>query len=55
MQKYLIVYKCTDDGEEEACFLIDCYKDQAAHYCAELPKPQGFEDRPGYYSFKEYP
>lgn len=45
---YLVVYKCTDDGEVEACFFE--YDHQVAlNYIATAQPPEGFEHRPGYY------
>lgn len=45
---YLVVYRCTDDGEEESCFLEECVT-KASVYCAMASPPVGYENRPGYY------
>jgi hypothetical protein len=50
---YLIVYRCYDNKEEEACFSV-YDADVAKEFLDCNPAaPDGFEDRPGYY-FYEY-
>ena len=51
----LIVYRCYDDKEEEACFLVT---DEAAakdYLDGNPPPPEGFEHRDGYYFFEPSP
>lgn len=50
---FLIVYKCVDTGEEEACFFeedIDVARDFIENATI---RPDGFEDREGYYFMEE--
>lgn len=50
----LIVYRCYDDKEEEACFLVT---DEAAakdYLDGNPPPPEGFAHRPGYYFFEPH-
>ena len=49
----LIVYRCYDDLEEEACFtVVDA--DSAKYYLDTNPgAPHGFEHRDGYYFFED--
>ena len=48
----LVVYRCYDDCEEEACFLV-ATAEEAKSFMDENPSPpDGFEDRPGYYFFE---
>lgn len=56
MTAFLIVYKCTDNDEEEACFIVLDKTDGEKYITSALP-PKGYEDRPGYYFIEdcEYP
>jgi len=55
MDVYLIVYKCTDNNEEESCFLT-LGLETAKEYCrTKFVPPPGFENRPGYYFYEPHP
>ncbi len=49
----LIVYRCYDDQEEEAMFLVKGAEEAKAFLDKNPPRPEGFEDRPGYYFFED--
>lgn len=49
---YLIVYKCIDNGEEEACFFEQSFVN-ASNYIAYAAPPPGFEHREGYYFIED--
>lgn len=51
---FLIVYRCFDNKEEEACFLVNS-AEEAKDYLDKNPNaPYGFEHRKGYYFFEEH-
>ena len=51
---YLVVYRCYDNQEEEACFLVNDVKEAKAFLDRAPKPPEGYEDRAGYYFFEKY-
>lgn len=49
----LIVYRCYDTKEEEACFLVADADAAKAYLDTNPPPPEGFGHRAGYYFFEE--
>ena len=54
MSDYLIVYRCYDNQEEEACFLVRDMEAAKRFLDSQPFSPDGFEDREGYYFFEEH-
>ena len=51
---FLIVYRCYDNREEEACFLVHS-EQEAKNYLDRNPDPPyGFGHRKGYYFFERH-
>jgi hypothetical protein len=48
-----IVYRCYDNQEEEACFLLPNILEAKAFLDKNPDRPEGFEERPGYYFFED--
>ena len=49
---YLIVYKCNDNGEAEACF-VESNFEKAIEYIKTAKPPTGFEKRDGYFFLED--
>ncbi len=50
----LIVYRCYDNHEEEAMFLVETDNDAKAWLDTKPARPLGFEHRDGYYFFETH-
>lgn len=51
---YLIVYRCIDIPEDEACFLLETEDEAKAYVRDTKTPPEGYENRPGYYFYEEH-
>jgi hypothetical protein len=52
--KVLVVYRCFDDQEEEACFLVNSNEEAKDFLDGNPSPPDGFLDREGYYFFETH-
>ena len=50
--KALVVYRCYDNQEEEACFLLENAESAKEFLDTNPSAPDGYEDRAGYYFFE---
>jgi hypothetical protein len=53
-RRVLIVYRCYDNQEEESCFLMACADDAKSWLDTKPARPEGYENRDGYYFFEPY-
>lgn len=51
--KYLVVYRCYDNQEEESCWASDDAEEIKSWLDGKPNPPSGFKDRDGYYFYEE--